>query len=96
MKYIVLLISMIVAGCNTSPSIIPDTSGDNVVMLQLKDQISQPGGVKASYGWVFWYVPIVIISSLLTFLHIVSFFVLTSYVSYTLPNDNNPFNSFIV
>lgn len=64
MKYIVLLISMIVAGCNTSPVIIPDTSGDSVVMLQLKDQITQPGGVKPSYGWVLWYVPIVIIASL--------------------------------
>ena len=39
-------------------------SGDSVVMLQLKDQIAQAGGVKASYGWVLWYAPIAVITAL--------------------------------
>jgi hypothetical protein len=56
-----LLLTVILTGCSTEPSIVPDTTADNVVMMQLKDQISQPGGVKPTYGWLFWYGPVAIL-----------------------------------
>jgi hypothetical protein len=65
MRIILLIgISLLLFGCNVSPTIVPDTSGDSVVMLQLKDQIAQAGGVKVSYGWVLWYAPIAVITAL--------------------------------
>ena len=65
MRIILLIgISLLLFGCNVSPAIVPDMSGDSVVMLQLKDQIAQTGGVKASYGWVLWYAPIAVITAL--------------------------------
>jgi len=57
MKYL-MFISMLLAGCVTDPVIIPDTTSDNVVMMQLKDHIGQPGPIQPSYGWVFWYIPV--------------------------------------
>ena len=59
MKYLMLL-TMFFVSC-TTPQIIPDNTGDNVVMMQLKDNILQEGPIKPSYGWVFWYVPVAII-----------------------------------
>ena len=56
-----LLLISVLSGCSTNPSIVPDTSVDNVVMMQLKDQITQPGGVKPTYGWLFWYGPVAVI-----------------------------------
>ena len=62
MKYLSILLLILIAACDTTPVIIPDNTSDNVVMLQLKDAIAQPGPIKQSYGWVIWYVPIAIIS----------------------------------
>jgi len=56
-----LLLTIILAGCSITPVIVPDTTADNVIMLQIKDQIAQSGTTKASYGWLFWYCPIAII-----------------------------------
>jgi hypothetical protein len=58
MKYLLILSLLVVAACSNNPIIIPDTTGDNVVMLQMKDHIAQPGGQKPSFGWLFWYIPI--------------------------------------
>jgi hypothetical protein len=60
MKYLMILTMMLV-GC-TTPQIIPDTTSDNVVMMQLKDNIQQQGPIEPSYGWVFWYVPVGILA----------------------------------
>ena len=57
MKYL-MLISLLLVGCATDPVIIPDTTSDNVVMMQLKDHIGQPGPIEPSYGWIFWYAPV--------------------------------------
>jgi hypothetical protein len=62
MKFLkALLITAILSGCSTDPTIVPDISSDNVVMMQLKDQIAQPGGVKPTYGWLFWYGPVAVL-----------------------------------
>jgi hypothetical protein len=64
MKTKLFIISLLlIAGCNTTePIIVPANTNDNIVMLQLKDQISQPGPIQPSYGWVIWYIPVAIIS----------------------------------
>jgi hypothetical protein len=46
------------AGCATDPFIVPDPTTDNVVMMEIKDRIAQPGGVQPTYGWLFWYGPV--------------------------------------
>lgn len=62
MKYIIPLIAlMVLVGCSTNPFIVPDTTSDNVVMMQIKDNIAQPGPTVTSYGWLFWYGPVAIL-----------------------------------
>ena len=58
MKYLIMLLIMMLVGCSTMPEIIPDTTSDNVVMMELKDNIGQDGPLRPSYGWVFWYAPV--------------------------------------
>ena len=59
MKYLPFILALILTGCSSQmPVIVPDTTQDNVVILQIKDQIAQPGAQKASLGWLFWYVPL--------------------------------------
>lgn len=52
---------LLAAGCSSDPVIIPDNTSDNVVMLEIKDRIAEPGMYSPSYGWLFWYVPLAII-----------------------------------
>lgn len=59
----IILSLILISGCNTTnPFIVPDNTKENAVMLQLKNQITNPGAIKPSYGWLFWYAPIAIIS----------------------------------
>lgn len=53
--------TIILAGCSNTPVIVPDTTADNVIMLQIKDQIAQSESVKPTYGWLFWYGPVAIL-----------------------------------
>lgn len=63
-KILLLVSLLLLSACNTTnPFIIPDNTSDNVVMLQIKDQIAQEGAAKPSYGWLFWYMPVVILAS---------------------------------
>jgi len=63
MKYLTLFALLVIAGCSSQvPVIVPDSTPDNVVILQIKDQIAQPGGQKGSLGWLFWYIPLAIAS----------------------------------
>lgn len=61
MKKTLIALSLLLSACGTTPVIIPDTTADNVVMMQLKDHISQPGPPTPSYGWLFWYSPLAIL-----------------------------------
>ncbi len=73
MKTKLFIISLLlIAGCNTTePIIVPDNTSDNVVMLQLKDHISQPGPIQPSYGWVIWYIPISLIAMMAAWRHLI-------------------------
>lgn len=60
-KIILLTVMLILAACSTDPKIVPDTTSDNVVMMQIKDNIGQPGPTQMSYGWLFWYGPVAVL-----------------------------------
>lgn len=52
----------LITGCQcVGPEIIPDTTGDSVIMLSLKEQIAKNSKIDTGYGWVIWYVPVLII-----------------------------------
>ena len=54
----VICVCALLLSCSSDPVIIPDTTSDNVVMLDIKDRISEPGVASYSYGWLFWYAPL--------------------------------------
>jgi hypothetical protein len=55
---IVLVLAFVFAGCDTTPEIVPDITGDNVIMMDIKSQIENNKMVKDDYSWVIWYLPI--------------------------------------
>jgi cytochrome bd-type quinol oxidase subunit 2 len=55
---LILVVALAVAACSTSPEIIPDTTADSVIMLDIKSQIENNKMVKDDYGWVIWYLPV--------------------------------------
>ena len=55
---LVLVLALVFVGCDTTPEIIPDITGDNVIMMDIKSQIENNKMVKDDYSWVIWYLPI--------------------------------------
>ncbi len=55
---LVLVLALAFAGCDTTPEIVPDITGDSVIMLDIKSQIEHNKTVKDDYGWVIWYLPV--------------------------------------
>lgn len=55
---LVLVLALAFAGCDTTPEIIPDITGDNVIMMDIKSQIENNKMVKDDYSWVIWYLPV--------------------------------------
>lgn len=62
MKYALILVAFL-AGCINKPFIVPDTSGETMTIAAMRDSINQPGAPDASYGWLFWYLPVVLLAS---------------------------------
>ena len=59
-----VLISCSVFGCDTTPKIIPDHTGDSAVMLSIKKSIEHQSADTTGYGWLFWYAPVALIAML--------------------------------
>ena len=55
---LVLVLVLVFAGCDTTPEIVPDITGDNVIMMDIKSQIENNKMVKDDYSWVIWYLPV--------------------------------------
>ena len=55
---LVLVVALGVAACATNPEIVPDTTGDSVIMLDIKSQIENNKMIKDDYAWVIWYLPV--------------------------------------
>jgi len=67
----ILMVFLCLAGCSSDPVIIPDITSDNVVMMELKDRIADPGVHSPSYGWLFWYAPLATLLILWGYRHLV-------------------------
>ncbi len=58
---VLLGIVALVAGCQcVGPEIIADSTGDSVIMLSLKEQIAKNSKIDTGYGWVIWYIPVLV------------------------------------
>lgn len=71
MKHLTFLFTAFLAGCSSDPIIVPDNTSDNVVMMELKDKIQNPGPVQPSYGWLFWYGPLAILLLMWGYRHLI-------------------------
>jgi cytochrome bd-type quinol oxidase subunit 2 len=59
-----LFFTVSLLGCDTTPKIIPDTTGDSAVMLSIKKSIENQSTDTTGYGWLFWYAPVALIALL--------------------------------
>jgi hypothetical protein len=72
MKLLTAIIStLLLIGCSSDPFIVPDPTSDNVVMLELKDKIANPGPFQPTYGWLFWYGPLAILLLMWGYRHLI-------------------------
>lgn len=72
MKFITSILStLVLAACSSEPVIIPDPTTDNVVMMEIKDRISQPGGTQPTYGWLYWYGPLAVLLLMWGYRHLI-------------------------
>jgi hypothetical protein len=55
---LIIILILTFVGCDTTPEIIPDITGDNVIMMDIKSQIENNKMVKDDYTWIFWYLPV--------------------------------------
>lgn len=53
-----LMAALMVAGCNTAPVIVPDTTSDSPIILKLKHQILNGTQITSNWGWILWYLPV--------------------------------------
>ena len=58
-KFTALFTVLFLAACSTAPAIIPDTTGDSVVMKKLNYQIENADKISGNWGWILWYLPLV-------------------------------------
>jgi hypothetical protein len=54
-----LMAALMVAGCNTAPVIVPDTTSDSPIIMKLKHQILNGTQITSNWGWILWYLPVV-------------------------------------
>ncbi len=61
MKLLYTLIpAVLLAACNTAPQVVPDKTGDNIIVRKMEWQMQNHGNTN-SWGWVLWYFPIVVL-----------------------------------
>lgn len=58
-KIKLMLASILLAGCNTAPQIVPDDTTDSVIMMKLKHEITNGDQISQNWGWILWYLPVV-------------------------------------
>ena len=52
---IAFLTTLFLFACNTAPTIVPDTTKDNVIMQKLQWEIQNHSQVSTNWGWILWY-----------------------------------------
>ena len=65
------LSTLVLVACSSEPVIVPDPTTDNVVMMEIKDRISQPGGTQPTYGWLYWYGPLAVLLLMWGYRHLI-------------------------
>ena len=60
-RLLLALAFLVIAGCNTSPVIVPDTTSDSPIVMKLKHDIMNGDKITTSWGWVLWYLPILLL-----------------------------------
>jgi hypothetical protein len=60
-RLLLALASLVIAGCNTSPVIVPDTTTDSPIMMKLKHDIMNGDKITTNWGWVLWYLPVLLL-----------------------------------
>ena len=61
MFIVILSISVLMAfaGCRSvAPEIVPDTTGDSVILLDIKSKIEQGKEIGRDNSWLWWYAPV--------------------------------------
>jgi hypothetical protein len=57
-RLLLALAFLVIAGCNTAPVIIPDTTSDSPIIMKLKHQILNGTQITSNWGWILWYLPV--------------------------------------
>ena len=60
-KIKLMLASLLLAGCNTGPEVIPDNTTDSVIMMKLKHEILNGDQISQNWGWILWYLPVLVL-----------------------------------
>ncbi len=60
-RLLLALASLVIAGCNTSPVIVPDTTSDSPIVMKLKHDIMNGDKITTNWGWVLWYLPVLLL-----------------------------------
>ena len=60
-RLLLALASLVIAGCNTSPVIVPDTTTDSPIVMKLKHDIMNGEKIATNWGWVLWYLPVLLL-----------------------------------
>ena len=65
----VLIIMSYVSGCKcVAPEIIADTTGDSVIMMDIKSKIEQGKEIGRDNSWLWWYAPVLVLFAIVWFL----------------------------
>lgn len=56
-----IMLSLMLTGCSIVPQVIPDTTGDSPMELKIKHDMQNPPPPQSEYGWLAWYIPILLI-----------------------------------
>jgi len=55
----IMLIMSFMSGCKcVAPEIIPDNTGDSVIMMDIKSKIEQGKEIGKDNSWLWWYAPV--------------------------------------
>lgn len=70
-KLIGILSTLFLVACNTAPTIIPDTTKENVVMKKLNWEITNQQPLSFNWGWILWYLPVVFLVGVWGYRHFI-------------------------
>lgn len=61
-RLLLILATIVLAACDTTPKIIPDTTADSPVVLKLRHEILNGDKITSNWGWMLWYLPVLLLA----------------------------------